>query len=651
MKRVLFAICVIVGWLFCASTASANNGLPTLYITLNNTSYEIIAAGTKDTKYPDNHVDIIDTAGQSFSFDNVEVKGRGNSTWGAPKKPFQIKFNQKTEMFDLGASKKWVLLADYFDDSHLRNALTFHIASLLDMPYTNRGQFVDLYIDGQYYGVYYLCHKTEIGKSTVNLKNEYGILIEMDNIHEPDEEYVISDIGNHTFLAKDTVSDSEQVQHAALEDFRQAYNRFERALYANDYDAIKKEIDVQSFVDYFLTFEYSVNVDGISTSFYFYKDGPDDLIHAGPIWDFDFAYSNFRWRTNPDAPQRSPYRSWSQTIMRRAQEDSYYDSEIFLRLMDHQEFRNLVKQTFQNKIQPYYDEIDSFITDNGNYLRASATIDNRMWDRNPYDTSVGYIRDWSRNRLDYLDIIYGVNSTAVSGTYRIGSYSVALNQGIFTDDYYLQPQNDGSYKIIAVNTGYALSAESPHEVDSNVSFSRSLNIDAQHWYISHHENSQNYIINKNSGLFLTAEGDKLILQEYRYNEAQTFNLFYRMKTAIRTNGRAYYQIVSASNPNLIYQGNKLVARNALFTTSYQITKRFDSSYNIVNPLTGEQENWIVQESTAGQLRFIHPRRLTALSANGHELELTDISDAPEQSWELREERLPQLANPLIIIKP
>lgn len=652
MKRIVWILGLIVGLAFCATTPVYADDIPTLQLSLNGVTLETIHAGTKDIKYPGNDLQITDSIGQVFQYQNVEIKGRGNTTWWQPKRPYQIKFDQKTDLFGLGASKKWVLLADTLDDSHIRNSLAFHTANLLDMPYTNQGQYVNLYIDGQYLGLYLLCHKTEIGKSTVNLKNDLGILVEMDNLWEPDDEFFVSNYGKHQILMKDTVSDSEKKQAEALEDFRQAYNRFERALYANNWEAIKQEIDVQSFVNYYILYEYSIDIDGLASSFYMYKDGPDDIIHAGPAWDYDLAFSNFRWVTD-DLRNMSPYLSWTQRTIRKA-EDSWKDNEICMRLMDHPEFRNLYKQTFQEKLYANKAEIDDFIQGTESYIMNVANYDNYIWGRNDFHLSAEYLREWSNQRLDYMNLLYGINNATVSGTYRVASYDSDLNQSIFNDYFYFQPQKDGSYKIIDVRTGRALNADDTSD-DSPVNFARSLNIDAQHWYVTHFEGSQNYIIAKTSGLMLTAKDGQLVLQAFTNQENQTFNLFYRMQALIKADNKTYYQIVPANNQAYAAQStftqNQLTPKNSLNTSNYLLIRNFDSSYKIIDPLSRASKDIIIQENSTGTLKIIDSKKLQALSFNGKKLELADAAEDSNQEWVLVENKIPQLSNPSIIIKP
>ena len=100
-----------------------------------------------------------------------QIKGRGNSTWGDPKKPYQIKLDQDTDLCETGledeANKTWVLLSGYKDRTLMRNQLTFAIAREMGLDYTPHCRQVDLYYDGEYRGLYLLCEKTEDRKSVV----------------------------------------------------------------------------------------------------------------------------------------------------------------------------------------------------------------------------------------------------------------------------------------------------------------------------------------------------------------------------------------------------------------------------------------------------------------------------------------------------
>ena len=118
------------------------------------------------------------------------IKGRGNSTWGLPKKPYNIKFEKKTDLFGMGKAKKWSLLASFYDPSFLRNTFIFDLADEIGLFYSSKSKHVDLYINGEYQGNYLVCESVEVGESRVNITDlddlneeaNSGINIEMANL-------------------------------------------------------------------------------------------------------------------------------------------------------------------------------------------------------------------------------------------------------------------------------------------------------------------------------------------------------------------------------------------------------------------------------------------------------------------------------------
>ena len=80
---------------------------------------------------------------------DVEVKGRGNTTFRSEKMPFQIKFSEKIDLYGMGKSKKWILLANYYDSTQVRNSVAFYIERLLGEQYALNGKFVELYYNNK----------------------------------------------------------------------------------------------------------------------------------------------------------------------------------------------------------------------------------------------------------------------------------------------------------------------------------------------------------------------------------------------------------------------------------------------------------------------------------------------------------------------
>ena len=100
----------------------------------------------------------------------IEIRGRGNSTWANPKKPYKIKLDKKTDIFGFGKNKHWVLLANYTDESHMRNMLSYNLSGAMGMPYM-QNVHVDLILNGKYQGTYQFCEQIKMADGRVNIHN------------------------------------------------------------------------------------------------------------------------------------------------------------------------------------------------------------------------------------------------------------------------------------------------------------------------------------------------------------------------------------------------------------------------------------------------------------------------------------------------
>ena len=100
----------------------------------------------------------------------MKIKGRGNSTWGLPKKPYKIKFDSKKSLMGFPADKEWVLLANYTDKTQLRNELAFFMGRISSFEYTPRTAFVEVIINGVYNGTYQLTEQLKISKNGLEIQ-------------------------------------------------------------------------------------------------------------------------------------------------------------------------------------------------------------------------------------------------------------------------------------------------------------------------------------------------------------------------------------------------------------------------------------------------------------------------------------------------
>ena len=228
---------------------------------------------------------------------------RGNVTQQMPKKPFAIKLDKKHGVLDMPAHKRWVLLANWKDRTLMRNEVAFGIADVFKRTFPNdgmawnpSGQHVELVYNGVYVGNYYLCEHVKIDGNRLDINDpydpddgysgnpaDYGYLLEADDGY--DETWKFTTACYVPFLFKDDAND-EMLTYAA-----NLVRGIEDKLYAGKYDEAFAQMDLTSFVDYWLVQELMMNSEtSHPKSCYNYLN--NGVMYAGPLWDFD-------WNTLP----------------------------------------------------------------------------------------------------------------------------------------------------------------------------------------------------------------------------------------------------------------------------------------------------------------------------------------------------------------
>ena len=232
------------------------------------------------------------------------IRGRGNSTWKYPKKPYALKLDSKAEILGMPKHKRWVLLANWLDRTLLRNHVSFRIAMQTDLAWTPRGEFVEVVLNGKHVGNYYLCEHIKVDKNRVDIHEleetdvDGGFMMEIDTYY--DESFKFKSAKRqfpYMFKDPDEVNDA---QFAFMRDF---IGNLEGALYDKSRFAAREYadyLDVDSFVDWWITYELTGNTETKHPkSTYVYKDKGGKL-KAGPVWDFDwktYRLNNEEWVT------------------------------------------------------------------------------------------------------------------------------------------------------------------------------------------------------------------------------------------------------------------------------------------------------------------------------------------------------------------
>lgn len=403
-----------------------DRGLPIVDLSLRDTDVETVISGGKNIKYGGNTLTLSnwgDDARAKTTFTEVEFKGRGNATWVQAKKPWQIKFSEKTDFLGLGKGKKWVLLANHLDPSQLRNAAAMYIGGMIETKFIPTGEFMELYIDGDYQGLYYATRKTEVGRNSVDLRDPTGVLVELDNIYGGFEVHYETGAGSYLVL-------SDAVDEAASEEgmmsFVSDFDRLELAARQGDWQAITEVADVRSFAEYFVLSELVMDVDAYYTSQYFYKDGLTDKIHAGPGWDFDMTFGNPNWGGGVSASFPTMIREddeilrplYDETTGEWLRENQYgVASRVFFDLIKMPEFQTEVAQVWDERMVGRLPEIELAVQRLAEKIRPAALADFEIWDRGDFvwEEEVANLLDWIRERYQFFAEKYGNGVTEERG--------------------------------------------------------------------------------------------------------------------------------------------------------------------------------------------------------------------------------------------
>ena len=404
--------------LSCAGLITQDTGgnlgspLPALYLTLNDCTLEEIHAGATGVPYKGNHLTV-----DNKEFTNVSIQGRGNSSWRMPRKSYRIKLHERYHMLGMDPAKKWLLIANYADASLMRNKLMYDLAAQM-MDFAPQSEFADVWIDGDYRGVYLVCQRIAAAKTSLNLQSEQGILAEIDTFYWHDADaYFKSDYSPAVFTLADSPADDmekeDSLARKSFSDFEDYVRRFEDLLYAEDKDweQISSMMDVDSFVAFYLLEEFSENPDSCRTSLYLYQDGPDDVLHMGPVWDFDKALGYAQKGKYGGDPERD-YVSNIQEYMGTENDCTWYTE-----LMEIPEFQEAVQEYYQTTARDVFLTSGQLIEDYRHRIEKSAEHTENIWpvseigencghdpvQFSTWDESVDYLDRWIQKRIQYFD--------------------------------------------------------------------------------------------------------------------------------------------------------------------------------------------------------------------------------------------------------
>lgn len=426
-----------------------SEGLPVMYVNTRTGSMEKLDA---DKTYKEKaSIEFLNQEGELVFADDIRsISGRGNQTFTYEKKSYQLNLSVPVDFMDMGTSDTWILLCNVYDPAYIRNKLTYEMALQAGMPGSPKSEYIDVYFNGIYAGMYQLCEKVEIGENRLEIADlemqnralngevlDYadtfdngqgkgvrlarnpeditgGYLIEHDygeKFHEVSSGF-ITDTGEHFALKNPSHASEAEIAYISgrmqeIEDAIKAEDGYNPVTgkYYTEY------IDLESWADKYLVEEITRNNGGGSTSSYFYKpqDELSDKVFGGPVWDYDKGFGN-----------ASGYNKNTQDLAFLTLHMDY--TSWFYYLYQHEDFVEMVKKEYREKFSDYLtvmadEKADEYLAQ----IEASAVLDQarfghvyRTLDENqkiPFDTEnyklhAQNVKQFIRERKAFLDKVW-----------------------------------------------------------------------------------------------------------------------------------------------------------------------------------------------------------------------------------------------------
>lgn len=237
--------------------------------------------------------------------DKVDIKVRGNSTANPTngKKAYRLKFpkKHKHDLLGLGYEKRnWALLANVFDHSMIRNALSYHLEKEVGLDFCPGYKFVDLVINGNYRGTYQICDHVETGTNRVDVDEDAGWMVEFQGRGDMlDQPLCFNQDGLQMNIKNPEPADETNAEEVATfiapfqEWFTKTWSPQWKATDAYGVNSGWRSVnDEESLMKFWIATELTGDYDGWMTV-KAYKEADEAKLHYGPVWDKDLAYGNY----------------------------------------------------------------------------------------------------------------------------------------------------------------------------------------------------------------------------------------------------------------------------------------------------------------------------------------------------------------------
>ena len=372
-----------------------SGNLPTMFIHTVSGTEETIHTQRNVWEYA--QLCLMDAEGKTdYRGELDEISGRGSGTWFFEKKSYNLKLNGSADLLGMGAGKKWALLANVIDESHLRNKLIYDFAREIGSysGFAPNCEHVDVYLNGTYVGLYLLTEKAEIAENRVEADPEV-ILFEVDALGRSERMLLpfVLDWGTAVGI-KSPESCTEQERDLLMNDI---FAFQDTLLDESKGEEALQFIDLESWTRRYLIDEIFENYDGGCHSQYFFRDqrdGKDNRIIAGPCWDYDNCADGwFMAKQNPRC-----------FLMQRMWKNEGEHTPWYGTLMKKETFRDRVLELYRNELSAKVRHLmEVQLPEEAAFLQKALKMNAIRWSLADPAEAIQHFHDFMEERIDFLD--------------------------------------------------------------------------------------------------------------------------------------------------------------------------------------------------------------------------------------------------------
>lgn len=357
---------------------------------------------TSKEDYVQATVSITGTDGSSQQL-ATQIRGRGNSTWNMPKKPYRLKLAEKTALLGMDSNRDWAMLANYADMTLMRNAVALCLGRMFDFDFTPDYRYIELTLNGDYVGIYQVTDQVEVGTDRVNIDEavqgdtdqDLAFLAEID-AHFAEEKFWFQSPRQIPYVIKSEIT---AAQVPLINTF---ITQLETALFGPDFlnpqTGYTRYLDTEAAIDFYLVNEILRNNDVFYSSTYAHRQRGGKL-RFGPLWDFDLAAGNYANQGNDQ-----PIGWWVHRT------SAYYGRLV----IDDPLFRQQLKARWAY-LHKRMTDIQTFIASGAQNLDAAQTRNYTRWPTlgtvfwpvpatyYTYPGEVAHLSGWLTTRTNWID--------------------------------------------------------------------------------------------------------------------------------------------------------------------------------------------------------------------------------------------------------